>query len=97
MLSAYPSSCQQVVAPTTADAVNDVPCARHRSGDWGVGPEGAPGLLQGSVVGGSVIGVPSASVYAAPLWGHAMRGVEDLLPDADFVYPAAVPGAGATP
>lgn len=135
VLSAYPSSCQQVVAPTTADAVNDVlrgvlepggfasaaalkkPAAGKTGNNEGlsvwfvghtparataavigvVGPEGAPGLLQGSVVGGSVIGVPSASVYAAPLWGDAMRGVEDLLPDADFVYPAAVPGAGATP
>ena len=61
----------------------------------GVGPEGAPALLQGTVVGGTVMGVPSASAYAAPLWGDAMRGVEDLLPDEDFVYPATVPGAGA--
>ena len=46
-------------------------------------------------MGGSVVGVPSASAYAAPMWGDAMRGVQDLLPDGDFVFPATVPGAGA--
>ncbi len=60
-----------------------------------VGADGAPSLLQGAVVGGSAVGVPSASAYAAPLWGDAMRGIEDLLPGKDFVYPAAVTEAGA--
>jgi membrane peptidoglycan carboxypeptidase len=133
VLSTHPPSCQQVVAPTTADAVNDVlrgvlepggfasaaalgkPAAGKTGNNeglsvWvvghtpaiataaviaGVGAEGSPALLQGSVVGGTVVGVPSASAYAAPLWGDAMRGVEDLLPDEDFAYPATVPGAGA--
>ena len=133
VISAHPPSCQQVVSPTTADAVNDVlrgvledggfasavalgtPAAGKTGNNeglsvWfvghtpalataaviaGVGADGAPALLQGTVVGGSVVGVPSASAYAAPLWGDAMRGVEDLLPDEDFVYPSTVPGAGA--
>ncbi len=132
VLGSYPPRCEQVVAPTTADAVNDVlrgvledggfasaaaldkPAAGKTGNNeglsvWfvghtpalataaviaGVDPEGSPSLLQGTVVGGTVIGVPSASAYAAPLWGDAMRGVEDLLPDEDFVYPATVPGAG---
>lgn len=133
VLGSHPPRCRQVVAPTTADAVNDVlrgvlepggfasaaaldkPAAGKTGNNeglsvWfvghtpalataaviaGVGDDGAPALLQGSVVGGTVVGVPSASAYAAPLWGDAMRGVEDLLPDDDFVYPATVPGVGA--
>lgn len=132
VVSTHRPSCKQVVAPTTADAVNDVlrgvvepggfasaaaidkPAAGKTGNNeglsvWfvghtpalataaviaGVSPEGSPALLQGSVVGGTVVGVPSASALAAPLWGDAMRGVEDLLPDEDFVYPATVPGAG---
>ncbi|MCP3423245.1 penicillin-binding transpeptidase domain-containing protein [Nocardioides sp. STR3] len=132
VLSTHRPSCKQVVAPTTADAVNDVlrgvvepggfasaaaidkPAAGKTGNNeglsvWfvghtpalataaviaGVSPEGSPALLQGSVVGGTVVGVPSASALAAPLWGDALRGVEDLLPDEDFVYPATVPGAG---
>lgn len=133
VISAHPPSCQQVVSPTTADAVNDVlrgvlddggfasaasldkPAAGKTGNNeglsvWfvghtptlaaaaviaGVGAGGTPALLQGTVVGGSVVGVPSASAYAAPMWGDAMRGVQDLLPDEDFVFPATVPGAGA--
>ncbi len=133
VLGSYAPRCEQAVAPTTADAVNDVlrgvleqggfasaaalekPAAGKTGNNeglsvWfvghtpalataaviaGVGSEGAPALLQGSVVGGTAIGVPSASAYAAPLWGDAMRGVQHLLPDEDFVYPATVPGAGA--
>lgn len=133
VLNTYRPRCEQVVAPITADAVNDVlrgvlepggsaaaaalgkPAAGKTGNNeglsvWfvghtpalataaviaGVGADGAPALLQGAVVGGTTVGVPSASVYAAPLWGEAMRGIADLLPDEDFVYPAAVPGAGA--
>lgn len=132
VVSDYPPRCQQVVAPTTADAVNDVlrgvlepggfaaaaaldrPAAGKTGNNeglsvWfvghtpalataaviaGVDSQGAPTLLQGTVVGGTVVGVPSAAAYAAPLWADAMRAIQGSLPYEDFVYPAAVPGAG---
>lgn len=45
---------------------------------------GTPISLSGQRVGGSRFSNVSASAYAAPMWGDAMRGVRDLLPGDDF-------------
>ena len=48
---------------------------------------GHPISLNNQVVGGSFISRAFGSTQAGPIWGDAMRGVQDLLPDEDFVEP----------
>jgi membrane peptidoglycan carboxypeptidase len=43
--------------------------------------------LNGQTVGGSYIATAHGSTTAGPMWADAMRAVEDLLPDLDFVAP----------
>ena len=38
----------------------------------------------------------SGSGFAAPIWGDAMKVVDDDLDNVNFVYPSTVPGAGVT-
>jgi membrane peptidoglycan carboxypeptidase len=53
----------------------------------GVDGQGRWKSLNGSQVGGVVIGRASGSANAGKLWGDAMRSVQGLLPDRDFVRP----------
>ncbi len=57
---------------------------------------GTPMSLEGVSVGGTTIYGASGSGFAAPIWGDAMKVVDDDLPDDPFVYPSTVPGAGST-
>jgi len=43
--------------------------------------------LNGQTVGGSYIATAHGSTTAGPMWADAMRAVQDLLPDMDFVAP----------
>ena len=56
---------------------------------FGVGIE-----LDGLVIGGFQRFGSSGSAFAAPIWGDAMKAIDDHLEYEDFVYPATVPGAG---
>ncbi|CAA9388832.1 MAG: Multimodular transpeptidase-transglycosylase [uncultured Nocardioidaceae bacterium] len=53
----------------------------------GVDGQGRWKTLNGQQVGGVVIGSASGSGNAGKLWGDAMRPVQGLLPDRDFVRP----------
>ncbi len=57
---------------------------------------GTPIGLAGQTVGGAYIPSASGSGFAAPIWGDAMKAIQDDLPDEPFVYPSSVPGAGST-
>jgi membrane peptidoglycan carboxypeptidase len=43
--------------------------------------------LNGQTVGGSYIATAHGSTTAGPMWADAMRAIQDLLPDEDFVKP----------
>jgi membrane peptidoglycan carboxypeptidase len=43
--------------------------------------------LNNQVVGGQYVGTAHGSTTAGPMWADAMREIEDLLPDEDFVPP----------
>ncbi|WP_435746020.1 transglycosylase domain-containing protein [Nocardioides sp. SYSU DS0663] len=62
----------------------------------GANASGTPQTLEGVDVGPATIYTASGSAYAAPMWGDAMRGVVDKLPDEQFVYPSGVAGAGGS-
>jgi membrane peptidoglycan carboxypeptidase len=51
----------------------------NRLGEWVT--------LNGQVVGGSYIGRAAGSTNAGPMWGDAMKVIEQWLPDRDFVSP----------
>jgi membrane peptidoglycan carboxypeptidase len=57
---------------------------------------GTPIGLDGQYIGGIYRTGASGSAFAAPIWGDAMRVVDDDLEYEDFVYPSTVPGAGVT-
>jgi membrane peptidoglycan carboxypeptidase len=46
--------------------------------------------LNGQTVGGSYIATAHGSTTAGPMWADAMREIQDLLPDADFVPPIKI-------
>ncbi|WP_370247016.1 transglycosylase domain-containing protein [Nocardioides sp.] len=56
---------------------------------------GTPIPLSTVTVNGSFLGSVSGSGVAAPIWGDAMKVIDDGLPFEDFVYPSTVEGAGA--
>jgi membrane peptidoglycan carboxypeptidase len=53
----------------------------------GANQEGKPISLNGQTVGGSYIATAHGSTTAGPMWADAMRAIQDLLPDVDFVKP----------
>ncbi len=55
---------------------------------------GSPIPLPGQTISGTYISSVSGSGFAAPIWGDAMKMIDDHLEYEDFVYPATVPGAG---
>ena len=55
---------------------------------------GTPTTLENVSVGGSIIYGASGSGDAAPIWGNAMKVVDDSLENVPFVYPSTVVGAG---
>ena len=57
---------------------------------------GSPRGLDGLFIGGFQRFGASGSAFAAPIWGDAMKAIDDHLEYEDFVYPATVPGAGET-
>jgi len=62
----------------------------------GANQQGTPLSLEGTVVGGRQIDGLSASAYAAPIWGDAMKQLDGSYSDTDFVSPRGVPGTGVT-
>ncbi len=48
---------------------------------------GQPITLNGQTVGGSYIATAHGSTTAGPMWADAMREIQDLLPNVDFVPP----------
>lgn len=61
----------------------------------GANEDGSPLPLDGIFVGGVPIYNASASVYAAPIWGDAMKVIAADLDDRDFVAPTGIEGVGA--
>jgi len=57
---------------------------------------GVPLELNGLTIGGITRYNASGSAFAAPIWGDAMKLIDDHLDYEDFVYPSTVPGAGVT-
>jgi membrane carboxypeptidase/penicillin-binding protein len=57
---------------------------------------GQPIELNGLIIGGIQRYGASGSAFAAPIWGDAMKLIDDHLDYEDFVYPSTVPGAGQT-
>ncbi|CAN5461727.1 transglycosylase domain-containing protein [soil metagenome] len=55
---------------------------------------GTPTTLEGVSVGGSTIYGASGSGFATPIWGEALKAIDDKLDNVPFVYPASVEGAG---
>ena len=59
----------------------------------GANREGKPIPLNGQTVGGQYIVSAHGSTTAGPMWADAMRPIQDLLPDVDFVKPVPIKGA----
>ncbi|MGY2877132.1 membrane peptidoglycan carboxypeptidase [Marmoricola sp. URHA0025 HA25] len=59
----------------------------------GANQEGQPITLNGQTVGGSYIASAHGSTTAGPMWADAMRAIQDLLPDLDFVQPIKTQGS----
>ena len=53
----------------------------------GANQEGEPITLNGQTVGGQFVASAFGSTTAGPMWSQAMREIQDLLPDEDFVRP----------
>jgi len=53
----------------------------------GANQEGHWVTLNGQTVGGRYVGTAHGSTTAGPMWADAMRAIQDLLPDEDFVPP----------
>ena len=53
----------------------------------GVRPDGDPKDIDFSVIGGVNVGSAHGSTTAGPMWGKAMRAIEQWLPDTPFVSP----------
>ncbi len=62
----------------------------------GLNDSGQPIFLEGLTIGGNYISSVSGSGFAAPMWGDAMKAIDDTLDYDDFVYPSTVEGAGVT-
>ncbi len=62
----------------------------------GIGDRGQPIFLEGQTIGGNYISSVSGSGFAAPIWGDAMKAIDDTLDPINFVYPSGVSGAGVT-
>ncbi|WP_345266122.1 transglycosylase domain-containing protein [Nocardioides nanhaiensis] len=62
----------------------------------GVTEAGEPDSLLYKTVGGSTVYSASGSGFAAPIWGEAMRVIDDDFEYEDFVYPSGVSGVGNT-
>jgi membrane peptidoglycan carboxypeptidase len=60
----------------------------------GANDKGTPITLNGQTVGGSYIVTAHGSTTAGPMWGAAMKAIEDLLPNDDFQPPAGDEVAG---
>jgi len=60
----------------------------------GANQQGTPIGLAGQTVGGSYIPSASGSGFAAPIWGDALKVVDDFLPNDDFTQPNATDVAG---
>ena len=54
----------------------------------GANDEGHWVTLNNQTVGGNHIATAHGSTTAGPMWGQAMKAIQDLLPDDDFVPPA---------
>jgi membrane peptidoglycan carboxypeptidase len=62
----------------------------------GANEQGTAISLEGLTIGGIPRYGASGSAFAAPIWGDAMKAIDDHLEYEDFVYPSTVPGAGQT-
>ena len=62
----------------------------------GANQDGTALPLDGLTIGGVPRYGASGSAFAAPIWGDAMKRIDDHLEYEDFVYPSGVPGAGQT-
>ena len=60
----------------------------------GANDEGHWITLNGQTVGGTYIVSAHGSTTAGPMWGQAMKAIQDSLPDEDFVPPAGTEVAG---
>ena len=58
----------------------------------GANSEGHWITLNGQTVGGSYIATAHGSTTAGPMWADAMRAIQDLLPNLDFVPPIKTQG-----
>jgi membrane peptidoglycan carboxypeptidase len=59
----------------------------------GANQDGHQITLNGQTVGGSYIATAHGSTTAGPMWADAMRAIQDLLPDVDFVKPIKTQGS----
>ncbi len=55
---------------------------------------GTPTTLEGVSVGGRTIYGASGSGFAAPIWGAAMKAIDDKLENLPFIFPSTIVGAG---
>lgn len=55
---------------------------------------GQPIRLAGQTIGGDYIYTASGSGFAGPMWGDAMKVIQQWLPDTDFIAPEATEIAG---
>ncbi|RNM14650.1 penicillin-binding protein [Nocardioides pocheonensis] len=56
----------------------------------GANQDGQPITLNGQTVGGAYIATAHGSTTAGPMWADAMRAIQDLLPDLNFVTPIKI-------
>ncbi|MCW2855896.1 MAG: glycosyl transferase, family 51 [Marmoricola sp.] len=56
----------------------------------GANQEGQPITLNGQTVGGQYVATAHGSTTAGPMWADAMRAIEDLLPNLNFVPPVPI-------
>jgi membrane peptidoglycan carboxypeptidase len=62
----------------------------------GANAEGTPITLNNQTVGGSYINTAFGSTVAGPIWGDAMKAIQDDLPDQDFTKPGSEPAAAGS-
>jgi membrane peptidoglycan carboxypeptidase len=56
----------------------------------GANPQGTPISLNGQVLAGQYVPSAHGSTTAGPMWAEAMRPIQDLLPNEDFVAPSGL-------
>jgi membrane peptidoglycan carboxypeptidase len=59
----------------------------------GANSEGHWVTLNGQTIGGRYVATAHGSTNAGPMWADAMRAIQDLLPDVDFVKPIKTQGS----